>query len=90
MIKYTKGNLNKLEDLISETPYILRYEKGNFQPGYCIIKEKKVIIVNKYYPVDGKINCLVDIIKQIEFNPADLSEKNQKLLATLNQTSLEV
>ena len=90
MIKYSKGYLNRLEDLISETSYILRYEKGNFQPGYCIIKEKKVIVVNKYYPVDGKINCLIDIVKQIEFNPSELSDKNQKLLASLNQTSLEV
>lgn len=90
MIRYSQSYLNKLEDLISETDYVLRYEKGNFKPGYCIIREKKVIIVNKYYPVDGKISCLLEIIKQINISGANLSEKNQKLYASLNQTQLPV
>ena len=90
MIRYTNGYLNKLEDLISETDYILRYEKGNFQPGYCIIRERRVIIVNKYYPVDGKINSLLEIIRLIEVDPARLSEGNRKLYAELSQTEIKV
>lgn len=90
MVKYTKNYLNKLEDLLSETDYILRYEKGNFNSGYCIIKEKKVIIVNKYYPVDGKINCLMDIIRQLPVDPSRLSEKNQQLLGKILQTEIGV
>ncbi len=90
MLKYTKANLNKLEDLISETDYILRYEKGNFKPGYCILKDKKVIIVNKYYQIDGKINCLLDIIRELVIDPSILSEKNRALYQSINQTSLSV
>ena len=37
-MKYTKHLLNKLEDIFSESDYVLRYEKGNFQSGYCILK----------------------------------------------------
>ena len=81
MIRYTKGYLNKMEDLISETDYILRYEKGNFKPGYCIIRDRKVIIVNKYYPVDGKINCLLEIIREIDFDTSNLSDSNKKLFS---------
>ena len=62
----TKHSLNKLEDLISETEYTLRYEKGNFKSGYCVIKDSRVIIVNKYYALEGKISCLIDIVKEIE------------------------
>ena len=90
MIRYTKGYLNKMEDLISETDYILRYEKGNFKPGYCIIRERKVIIVNKYYPVDGKINCLLEIIREIDFDTSNLSDSNKKLYSELSQTELKV
>ena len=90
MIRYTRSYLNKLEDLISETDYMLRYEKGNFQPGYCILKEKRVIIVNKYYPIDGKINSLMEIIRTIDINPEDLSEGNRKLFAELSQTQINV
>ena len=90
MIRYTKSYLNKLEDLLSETDYTLRYEKGNFQPGYCIILEKRVIIVNKYYPVDGKINSLLEIIRQIDIDPSQLSDNNKKLFSEVSQTTLKV
>lgn len=89
MIKYTNHFLNKLEDLFSESDYILRYEKGNFQSGYCILKESKIAIVNKFYALDGKINCLVDILKEIEIDASLLSAKNQALLKELTQSSVK-
>jgi len=89
-IKYTKHLLNKLEDIFSESDYVLRYEKGNFQSGYCILKDTKIAIVNKYFPLDGKINCLLDIIKSIELDVSNLSEKNRKLFLEISQTGLEL
>ncbi|MFH6982623.1 hypothetical protein [Marinoscillum sp. 108] len=87
-IKYTKHFLNRLEDIFSETDYMLRYEKGNFQSGYCILKDTRIAIVNKYYSLDGKINSLLEILKQIDINSKDLSEKNRKLFQEINQTQL--
>lgn len=78
-IKYSKHFLNKLEDVFSESDYILRYEKGQFNSGYCIIKNTKVAIVNKFYTLEGKINCLLEILKAIEFNTEKLNPKNLKL-----------
>ncbi|WP_020527254.1 hypothetical protein [Flexithrix dorotheae] len=88
-IKYTKNFLAKLEDLFSETTYILRYEKGNFKSGYCLLKDNKVAIINKYFPLEGRINSLVDIIKEIEINPQDLSEKNKKLFIEIRSAKQE-
>ncbi|WP_017732976.1 hypothetical protein [Nafulsella turpanensis] len=82
-VKYTKHFLNKLEDVFSESEYILRYEKGNFKSGYCILQNNKVAVVNKYYPTEGKINCLIEILKNIQPDLTQLSEKNQKFLAEL-------
>ncbi len=88
-VKYTKQFLNRLEDLMSETDYILRYEKGNFQSGYCILKDTKVAIVNKYYSIDGKINSLIEIIRSIELDKSKFSEKNIKLFKEITQTELQ-
>jgi hypothetical protein len=88
-VKYTKQFLNRLEDLMSETDYILRYEKGNFQSGYCILKDTKVAIINKYYSIDGKINSLIEIIRSIELDTAKFSEKNTKLFKEITQTELQ-
>lgn len=88
-VKYTKHFLNRLEDLFSETDYILRYEKGNFQSGYCILKDTKIAIVNKYFSLDGKINSLIEILKTIEMETGKLSEKNKKLYHEINQNQLQ-
>lgn len=79
-IKYTKHFLNKLEDMFAESDYVLRYEKGNFKSGYCILNETKIAIINKYYPLEGKINCLMDIIKLVDMDIEQLSDKNKKFL----------
>ncbi len=89
-IKYTKHFLTKLEALFSESEFTLRYEKGNFKSGYCILNENKIAIINKYYTLEGKINCLIDIIKSIELDPASLGKKNQALYFQLSQTELEI
>ena len=89
-IKYTKHNLNKLEDIFSESDYVLRYEKGNFQSGYCLLKDTKVAIVNKFYTLDGKINCLIEILKEVELDTSGLSEKNKIFLKELNQIELKL
>jgi hypothetical protein len=90
-IKYTKNFLDKLENLFASSDYILRYEKGNFKSGYCILKENKIVIINKYYTLDGKINTLIEIIKEIGFSTRDFSDKKlQDLISELQQTELKL
>lgn len=89
-IKYTKHFLDKLENLFAETDFILRYEKGNFKSGYCVLNDSKIIIVNKYFPLEGKINTLVDILIELNFNPQDFTNKsNQDFLTEIRQTHLK-
>lgn len=89
-IKYTKQFLTKLEDIFSETDYILRYEKGNFNSGYCVLDEAKIAIINKYFPLDGRITSLIDILRSIEIDEDRLSEKNRKLFQEISQIELKV
>ena len=89
-VKFTKHFLDKLENLFASSEYILRYEKGNFKSGYCVLKETKIVIVNKYFPLEGKINALIDIISELNLDPKDFKEKtNQDFLTELRQTSLK-
>ena len=90
IVKYTKHFLHKLEDLMAETDYSLRYERGNFKSGYCILNSQKVAVVNKYFSPEGKINCLIDIIREIEIDSEQLSDKNQSLYSTILKSELEL
>ncbi|MBL0054097.1 MAG: hypothetical protein IPP29_22730 [Bacteroidetes bacterium] len=40
----------------------MRYEKGNFKSGYCVLETKKVVVVNKFVTLENKINTLVEIL----------------------------
>lgn len=87
MIKYTTQFLTKLEEMIGESDYTLRYEKGNFKSGYCVLKDQKIIIVNKFYLTEGKINALLDILKNVALDTTQFSEKSLKLYHELFQQS---
>ncbi len=89
-IKYTKSLLNKIEDIIAESDYTLRYEKGNFKSGFCVLKETKIIIINKYFTLEGKINCLVDLLNTLALDTTKMTDKNKKLFSELSQTELKL
>lgn len=76
MLKSSKSNLTKLEQIFREQDYVIRYEKGNFQSGYCIVEENKVVVVNKFFDVEGRINCLLDILSMIIVMEDRLTEKS--------------
>jgi hypothetical protein len=42
-MKYTPNTLDKIEKIAEENGYVIRYERGTFQSGYCILQAKKVI-----------------------------------------------
>ena len=64
---------------MDETEYIIRYERGTFQSGYCILEQKKVVVLNKFLPVEGRINSLIDIIPQLQIQPEQLSPDSKKI-----------
>ena len=87
-MKYTPQFLSKIEDIFAESDYILRYEKGNFKTGWCVLKDTRVVVVNKYLPLEGRINSVVDILRTLELNTGKMTEKSLKLLAELKKSDL--
>ena len=78
-MKYTQTTLDKLEAVVEEAGYVLRYERGTFQSGYCILEERKVVVLNKFLQLEGRINTMLDLIPQLEINTDLLSEESKKL-----------
>ena len=75
---------------MSETDYILRYEKGNFQSGYCILNESKVAVINKFFALEGKVNSLVEILRSIKVGTSKLSEGTRKLFSEITNNQLQL
>ncbi len=73
MLRFTTTTLKKIEVLCKEAGYTVRYEKGQFQPGYCLLEKKKVIVVNKFLSVESRINTLLDLLDLLDIDPDRLS-----------------
>jgi hypothetical protein len=79
LLKYNQTTLNKLEKILDEAGYILRYERGSFQSGFCILEDKKVVVLNKFLIPEGRINTLMEIIPSLVINYDALTHDSQKL-----------
>lgn len=80
-MNFSHSNFKKLEALVKESGYTLRYEKGNFNSGYCVLLEKSVIIINKYFTEDVKFQKLLDILMDLKMDEtAIVDEHNLKTL----------
>ena len=78
-MKYTQNILDKIEKVAEEAGYVIRYERGNFQSGYCILQAKKVVVLNKFFQTEGRINTLIDLMPQLEINFDALTLESQKM-----------
>ena len=78
-MKYTQTTLDKLEAIVEEAGYVLRYERGTFQSGYCILEERKVVVLNKFLQLEGRINTMLELIPQLGIDTELLNEESKKL-----------
>ncbi|MCW5915739.1 MAG: hypothetical protein KIS82_00165 [Ferruginibacter sp.] len=88
-MKYTQSKLDKIEDIVAESGYIIRYERGNFQSGYCILQEKKVVVLNKFLQTEGRINTLIDLLPQLDIQFDSLTQQSQKLFEEISTIELQ-
>lgn len=84
-MKYTRHNLKKLETLFQDIEYTVRYEKGNFNSGYCIVEDRKIAVINKFYDVEGRMNVLLEILATIPIEEERLEESSLKFYKQLQK-----
>lgn len=82
-MKYTQSTLDKIERIVEEGGYVIRYEKGTFQSGYCILQHKKVVVLNKFFQTEGRINTFIDLLPHLDIHIDALTHESQKLYEEL-------
>ena len=83
MINFTKHNLKKLESVLEELEFTIRYEKGNFNSGFCVVENSKVIVINKFFDTKARILTIIDILKNREVDADKLSPTNLKTFKSI-------
>ncbi len=78
-MKYTQHNVDKLEDILEQSEYVVRYERGTFQSGWCLLEARKIVVLNKFLDAEGRINTLLELIPQLNIDFDKLTHESQKL-----------
>jgi len=89
MLTITNHTLEKLEMLLKTSGYRVRYEKGNFKTGACLLQNSKVVVVNKFSGLESKILAISELVAGLEMDYDLLDEKQVAFLQQLKQTKLE-
>jgi hypothetical protein len=79
-MKLNQTTLDKLEDVLEESGYVVRYERGTFQSGYCILEQKKVVVLNKFLMQESRINTLLELIPQVNISFDALTAGSQNCM----------
>ncbi|MGN6641332.1 MAG: hypothetical protein ACTHJ8_20645 [Mucilaginibacter sp.] len=90
MLTITTHTLEKLETLLRTAGYKVRYEKGNFKTGACMLLSSKVVVINKFSNLESKINAMAELIRELEFDLNLLDEKQVAYLQQIKQTRLQL
>ena len=89
VLTFTQHTLDKLEKLLRSLNYKVRYEKGSFKTGACILENSRVIVVNKFSNLESRILSLAGLAQTLEAEETALDEKQKSFFYLLKQTKLE-
>ena len=88
-MKITETLQRKLEDIFKKLNFKVRYERGTFKSGYCIIEEQQVIVINKFFSLESKVNTLIDILRGIEADESNLDENQKKFVSQIRKPEFQ-
>lgn len=79
--------LNELKDIASEMGVKVRYERGDFKGGYCLLKESKVIVINKLSTTQRKVMILVSALREMGIDEESLSPKIKTIIEGMDENA---
>ena len=89
-MKFTTKLLTRLEDMLKRSGYRIRYERGAFSGGFCVLKQQRIIVLNKVFTLESRINMLLDLLAGLELDEQHLDEDQRQLLSQVRQTKMNL
>ncbi len=77
--------LEDLKKLVSEMGARVRFERGDFLGGYCILKDDKVIVINKLSTTQRKVMILAAALKELGVDDIYLPPKLREFIEEMDE-----
>jgi hypothetical protein len=79
--------LQDLKTLAAQLGASVRFEKGDFKGGYCILKESKVVVINKMTNLQRKVMILSAALKELGVDKIYLTPKIREIIDEMAETN---
>ncbi len=77
--------IQDLKSVASQLGATVRFEKGDFKGGYCLIKENKVIVINKNANLQRKAMILSTALKELGINEIYLNPRLREIIEEMGE-----
>lgn len=77
--------INELKEIANQLGANVRFEKGDFKGGYCVVRENKVIIINKLAPTQKKAAILATALKELGIENLYINPKLREVIDELTE-----
>jgi len=79
--------LQDLKQLAQEMGAKVRFERGDFKGGYCIVREDKTIVINKLSTLQKKIMILTTALKDLGINEHFIQPRIREIIDEITDKS---
>ncbi|MBX3008198.1 MAG: hypothetical protein KF816_09245 [Melioribacteraceae bacterium] len=79
--------LGDLKELAGELGAKVRFERGDFKGGYCILKDNKTIVINKLSSTQKKVMILTSALKDLGVNDMYLPPRLREIIDEIGDNS---
>lgn len=76
--------LRDLKSLANQMGATVRFERGDFQGGYCILKESKVIVINKLASTQRKVMTLSAALNELGVDSVYLPPRLREIIEEMD------
>lgn len=83
--KEFEETLSDLKALAAQLGATVRFEKGDFKGGYCIVHDSKVIVINKMTNLQRKVMILSAALKELGADEIYLSPKLREVIEEMTE-----
>ncbi|MBU1098522.1 MAG: hypothetical protein KKB34_18740 [Bacteroidetes bacterium] len=78
--------LEDLKSLASQMGAKVRFERGDFKGGYCIVKDSKVVVINKLANLQRKVITLAAALKELGIEEIYLPPKIREVIDEMSES----
>ncbi len=78
--------LDDLKSLASQMGAKVRFERGDFKGGYCLVKDKKIVVLNKLSTTQRKVITLSAALKELGIDNVFMQPKLREIIEEMAET----